>query len=70
MFVMSICCFVFRGIEAIVVDYVRPSVFGETIPKLAVGLVYAFSALMLGALWYFTYSDVGLVNAVKMLWKL
>jgi len=58
------------GIEAIVVDYVRPSVFGEAIPKVAIGLVWALSALTLGGLSYFIYSDVGLVNAIKMLWKL
>ncbi len=59
-----------RGIEAIVVDYVRPSVFGEMIPKISVGLVYALSFITLGGLCYFTYTDVGLVNAIKMLWKL
>lgn len=60
----------FRGIEAIVVDYVRPSIFGPVIPKIAVGMVYALSALTLGGLFYFNYSDVGLVQAIKMLWKL
>lgn len=59
-----------RGIEAIVVDYVRPSVFGNTIPKLALGAVYGLSALTLGGLFYFIYADVGLVTAIKMLWKL
>lgn len=58
------------GIEAIVVDYVRPSVFGETIPKIAVAAVYGLSALTLGGLFYFVYADVGIVNAIKMLWKL
>lgn len=60
------------GIEAIVVDYVRPALFnGSTvIPNLAVGLVWAVSAFTLGALYYFNYTDVGLVNAIKMLWKL
>jgi len=53
-----------------VVDYVRPSVFGEVIPKIAIALLYAFSVLTLGGLCYFTYSDVGLVAAIKMLWKL
>jgi succinate dehydrogenase (ubiquinone) membrane anchor subunit len=58
------------GIEAIVVDYVRPSVFGDFIPKLAQGLVWGLSALTLGGLFYFIYSDVGIVCAIKMLWKL
>jgi len=57
------------GIEAIVVDYVRPSIFGPVIPKLAVGLVYVLSALTFGGLCYFTYSDVGLTRAVKLLWR-
>ncbi|XP_023345192.1 succinate dehydrogenase [ubiquinone] cytochrome b small subunit, mitochondrial isoform X1 [Eurytemora carolleeae] len=60
------------GIEAIVVDYIRPSLFnGSTvIPNIAVGLVWALSAFTLGALYYFNYTDVGIVNAIKMLWKL
>jgi len=58
------------GIDAIVVDYIRPSIFGEVIPKISIALVYALSFVTLGGLCYFTYSDVGLVNAVKMLWKL
>jgi len=58
------------GIEAIVVDYVRPSVFGSVIPKLALAAVYGLSAFTLGGLLYFIYSDVGLVTAIKMLWKL
>merc|ERR1740131_291741 len=38
------------GIEAIVVDYIRPSLFnGSTvIPNIAVGLVWALSAFTLG----------------------
>lgn len=59
-----------RGIEAIVVDYVRPSIFGKVIPKLAVGAVYALSFFTLGGLCYFIYTDVGIINAVKLLWKL
>lgn len=60
------------GIEAIVVDYIRPSLFGgsKVIPNIAVGLVWASSAFVLGALYYFNYTDVGLVNAIKMLWSL
>jgi len=60
------------GIEAIVVDYIRPSLFnGSTvIPNICVALVWALSAFTLGALYYFAYTDVGIVNAIKMLWKL
>ncbi|CAL8093369.1 unnamed protein product [Orchesella dallaii] len=58
------------GIEAIVVDYVREAMFGPVIPKLALAAVYGLSALTLGGLFYFIYSDVGLIQAIKMLWKL
>jgi succinate dehydrogenase (ubiquinone) membrane anchor subunit len=60
------------GIEAIVVDYIRPVLFGgnTTIPNICVALVWALSAFTLGALYYFAYTDVGIVNAIKMLWKL
>jgi succinate dehydrogenase (ubiquinone) membrane anchor subunit len=40
------------------------------IPKLALASLYGFSIMALGGLIYFNYSDVGLVNAVKMFWKL
>ena len=33
-------------------------------------LVWILSAVTLGALYYFNYTDVGIVNAIKMLWKL
>merc|ERR1739842_204869 len=57
------------GIEAIVEDYIRPSLFnGSTvIPNIAVGLVWALSAFTRGARDYFAYTDVGIVNAIKML---
>jgi len=60
------------GIEALVVDYVRPVLFnGSTvIPNICIGLVWLLSAVTLGALYYFNYTDVGIVNAIKMLWKL
>ena len=59
------------GIEAIVVDYIRPVLFGgsHTIPNLCVAAVWGLSAFVLGALYYFNYTDVGVVNAIKMLWK-
>jgi len=60
------------GVEAIVVDYIRPSLFnGSTvIPNIAVSLIWALSAFTLGALYYFNYTDVGIINAIKMLWRL
>jgi len=60
------------GIEAIVVDYIRPVLFGgsTTIPNICVALVWVLSAFTLGGLYYFAYTDVGIVNALKMLWRL
>ncbi|CAB3376786.1 Hypothetical predicted protein [Cloeon dipterum] len=57
------------GIEASVVDYIRPAIFGPVIPKVAIASLYGLSIFALGGLIYFSYSDVGLVNAVKMFWK-
>lgn len=71
LFILSLSYFLL-GIEAIVVDYIRPALFGgsTTIPNIAQGLVWALSAVTLGGLYYFNYTDVGVVNAIKMLWKL
>lgn len=56
------------GLEAIVTDYVRPIIFGNTIPKIAHFLLIAYSALVLGGLLYFTYTDVGVSRAIRSLW--
>lgn len=58
------------GIEALVHDYVRPSVFGKYIPMLAEWSVYTLSIVTFGSLCYFINFDVGLINAVHMLWSL
>lgn len=58
------------GVEAIVVDYVRPSIFGPTIPKISIGLVYVLSSLALGGLFMFNFTDVGITQAVRMLGKI
>ncbi|XP_035216040.1 succinate dehydrogenase [ubiquinone] cytochrome b small subunit, mitochondrial-like [Stegodyphus dumicola] len=58
------------GIEAIAVDYVRPSIVGATLSKAAVAVVYSLSVFMLGGLFYFNYNDIGLCQAIRMLWKL
>lgn len=57
------------GMEAIAADYARPKRCGVFLSKAAIGVNYFLSAFMLGALFYFNYSDVGLVEAVKMLWR-
>lgn len=58
------------GIEACVVDYVRPVLFGQLIPKIAPSLVVAFSALLLGGLLYFINTDIGIGQAVRKLWAI
>ncbi|XP_037573681.1 succinate dehydrogenase [ubiquinone] cytochrome b small subunit, mitochondrial [Dermacentor silvarum] len=56
------------GVETIVVDYVRPALFGNLIPKVAVGAVYALSIAALTGLFYFNFTDVGIIKAIQMLW--
>ncbi|XP_069672270.1 succinate dehydrogenase [ubiquinone] cytochrome b small subunit, mitochondrial [Periplaneta americana] len=58
------------GIEAIVLDYVRPILFGNVIPKIAIGAVYVMSVAVLAGLFLFITNDVGIVNAIKQFWKL
>jgi len=57
------------GVEAIVVDYIRPTIFGPVLPKIMLGAVYLLSALALGGLFYFNYTDVGVTNGLRMAWK-
>ncbi|XP_038206821.1 succinate dehydrogenase [ubiquinone] cytochrome b small subunit, mitochondrial [Zerene cesonia] len=58
----------FWGLEAIAVDYVRASMFGPIIPKIAIALVYIISIATLGGLFYLISNDVGLANAIKQFW--
>jgi succinate dehydrogenase (ubiquinone) membrane anchor subunit len=59
------------GIEAIVADYIRPQFFGgnTVIPKIGEMSVWILSSVTLGGLFYFNYTDVGIVQAIKMLWQ-
>lgn len=66
---LSLVTHVHWGLEAIVVDYVRPRLFGPVIPKIAIGLTYLLSILTLVGLYYFNYNDVGLAQAIRMLLK-
>lgn len=59
-----------RGFEAIVVDYLRPSVVGPTAPKVGKFLLYWFSAVMLAGLLVLIYSGNGIANAVKKGWAI
>lgn len=67
---LSLVVHVHWGVEAIVTDYIRPSIFGATIPKLSIGLVYVLSSLALGGLFMFNYTDIGITQAVRMLAKM
>jgi len=58
------------GLEAIVTDYVRPIIFGNTIPKVAHGILILFSAATLAGLFYFIHNDIGIVNSIKKLWAI
>ncbi|CAG9789510.1 unnamed protein product [Diatraea saccharalis] len=60
----------FWGLEAIAVDYVRATIFGPLIPKIAIGLVYLLSIATLGGLFYLISHDVGLANSVKQIWSI
>lgn len=58
------------GLEACVVDYVRPVIFGEVVPKVAHGALILVSALTLAGLLYLIYTDIGIANAVRKLWAI
>lgn len=58
------------GLEAIVIDYVRPVLFGSFIPKVAPLLVVAYSAALLGGLLYFIYTDIGIAQTVRKFWAI
>lgn len=51
-----------------VVDYVRPILFGPVIPKVSLAIVYVISAATLGGLLYFNHSDVGVTRLIKNFW--
>ncbi|XP_075982689.1 succinate dehydrogenase, subunit D isoform X2 [Anticarsia gemmatalis] len=60
----------FWGLEAIAVDYVRASIFGPFIPKVALGLVYLLSIATLGGLFYIISHDIGLSNSIRQIWAI
>ncbi|OQR73425.1 putative succinate dehydrogenase-like [Tropilaelaps mercedesae] len=67
---LSLTAHIHWGLEAIVVDYVRPRIVGKLLPKVAIGAIYVLSFATLGGLMYFNFTDVGLAHAVRILWKL
>lgn len=63
----SLVVHVHWGVEAIVIDYIRPAIFGPVIPKVAIVLVYVLSVLAASGLFIFNWTDVGVSQALKML---
>lgn len=64
----SVC--IFRGLESIVVDYVRPILFGHVIPKIALVALHLVTIFAMGSLLYFNHNDIGFGQAVRNLWTL
>ncbi|XP_052737698.1 succinate dehydrogenase [ubiquinone] cytochrome b small subunit, mitochondrial-like [Bicyclus anynana] len=57
------------GMEACVVEYVRVLLFGPQLPKVAMGVVYAVTALMLGGLLFLNFNDIGLCRGFWRIWR-
>ncbi|XP_050500224.1 succinate dehydrogenase [ubiquinone] cytochrome b small subunit, mitochondrial [Diabrotica virgifera virgifera] len=58
------------GLEACVVDYVRPIVVGPVLPKVTLALLYFLSISTLGGLLYYNHHSAGIGNAVRDFWKI
>lgn len=59
-----------RGLEACVTDYVRPILFGNTIPKVAHIALIALSVLTLAGLLCFNMNDIGISRAIRRFWSI
>ncbi|XP_013170528.1 PREDICTED: putative succinate dehydrogenase [ubiquinone] cytochrome b small subunit, mitochondrial isoform X1 [Papilio xuthus] len=59
----------FWGMEALVVEYVRVLLFGPQIPKIAMGVVYFFTVLLLGGLFFLNMNDIGMCRAFWRIWR-
>ncbi|EDW83262.1 uncharacterized protein Dwil_GK22767 [Drosophila willistoni] len=58
------------GVEAMVVDYLRPQVVGNVVSKGAHAALIVLSVATLGGLFYFIKNDVGLANGIKRFWAI
>ncbi|CAG0915574.1 unnamed protein product [Notodromas monacha] len=67
---MGLCLHSHWGLHGVCADYIRPKLFGAALAKLAEVIVYILSFLAFGSVMYFNYTDVGLIPAFRMLWKL
>ncbi|CAH1162757.1 unnamed protein product [Phaedon cochleariae] len=58
------------GLEACVVDYIRPILFGAALPKISLGLLYLISAATLGGLLYYNHHCGGIGQTVRQFWEI
>lgn len=58
------------GLEAIVTDYVRESLFGKAIPKAAHVALLLFSAATLAGLFMMAYKEQGIATTVRKIWAI
>ncbi|XP_072929667.1 uncharacterized protein SdhD [Epargyreus clarus] len=56
----------FWGMEAIVVEYLRVILVGPTVPRVAMGVVYFLTVLMLGGMLYLINNDIGGLEAIAV----
>ncbi|XP_030763433.1 succinate dehydrogenase [ubiquinone] cytochrome b small subunit, mitochondrial [Sitophilus oryzae] len=56
------------GLEACVIDYIRPIIVGPVLPKIALLLLYVISATTLGGLLYFNHTQIGIGRAFRQFW--
>uniref|UniRef100_A0A0A9WVI8 Succinate dehydrogenase [ubiquinone] cytochrome b small subunit n=1 Tax=Lygus hesperus TaxID=30085 RepID=A0A0A9WVI8_LYGHE len=67
---VAIVMHVHWGVEAVVVDYVRPIIFGKVIPKISLGLVYVFSVVLLLGLLNLSFRGQGIGNSINTIWSM
>lgn len=58
------------GLEAIIVDYVRPAVVGPVAPKVAFLMLNLLSIATLAGLFVLIYNGPGIVNIIKQGWAI
>ncbi|XP_076259348.1 succinate dehydrogenase, subunit D [Rhynchophorus ferrugineus] len=70
LFALSIVMHFHWGLEACVIDYVRPIVVGPVLPKLSLALLYLISAGTLASLLYYNHTQIGIGQTVKKFWSI
>ncbi|XP_056633028.1 succinate dehydrogenase [ubiquinone] cytochrome b small subunit, mitochondrial [Diorhabda carinulata] len=58
------------GLEATIVDYVRPILVGPVVPKAAMGLLYVLSISTLGGLLYYNHHNIGIGSTIQNFWAI